>query len=707
MTHDGWVSTESFLPAGHITAWINDHEGGNWFGSLNNGLYYTPASTLSFMALPGKINPNQSKCVSADSLLFLSRDNLIYCFSPTYELIYTYRFNEQIENFYLIENVLIARLHSGVSVKAKIHQPDSLKELIIRFHAPVGLSKHFVWTGNFVIYREKKSFLLGSSIEGPTMPLVGYYEMRSFKDGEELFYKENLNVRIRRLFPINDQTVLLGTEKGFFKFYINDESNSFNRVKSELFNTRISDIDTISNHILIATDKNGVVILNKEFNMVQQINRQNGLSSNLITDIEVHENHIWLSTDQGVDEIIYNSGKWQVVGTLTDKFKLDHLSVDQVKYFNGDLILNSSMGFLRMQTKAASSVTYPSIQYQVGVKNAAILQEGENKLPYQHEPIIIHFNPINFNQLPVEFQYRINNKNWQDASRQLQLSELQFGDYEITFRGRYKGGEWNLSPTVLDFTVATPYYFSWWFIALSLIGISGSIYFLLNRAYRNKQERSELLIKHHQSELKALRLQMNPHFLFNVLASIQAKIMQGDKMKAISSVSSFSRMMRRILNFSNESWISLQEELTLLKEYVSLEQERMVNQFEFRINTNIDDPERILLPPLVLQPLIENAIWHGVEGLKQRKGTITLSVSKEKNYLKCIVEDNGRGNQKKTNDEKKSIALENIKTRLSLWSLNNKKEDSTYHLQIEYIQNERQEPITTRVTVTIPYEEAY
>jgi len=150
-------------------------------------------------------------------------------------------------------------------------------------------------------------------------------------------------------------------------------------------------------------------------------------------------------------------------------------------------------------------------------------------------------------------------------------------------------------------------------------------------------------------ETQALRSQMNPHFIFNALNSINAFVQRNDQDSATRYLSKFARVMRSVLENSRHAEVPLADDLEALRGYLELERMRMENKFDFTITVDPGiDPEEVLVPPLVVQPFVENAIWHGMAG-KEGKGHITLNVAKRKNQMIWTIEDDGAGrNAKKT-----------------------------------------------------------
>ena len=146
-----------------------------------------------------------------------------------------------------------------------------------------------------------------------------------------------------------------------------------------------------------------------------------------------------------------------------------------------------------------------------------------------------------------------------------------------------------------------------------------------------------------QLETQALRSQMNPHFIFNALNSINAFVQKNEPDKAASFLSRFARLMRLVLENSRQTEVPLKDDLEALDAYLHLERTRTGEKFDYRIQVAADiDPEDVMVPPLVAQPFVENAIWHGMSG-KEEKGMITLSVSRKGDQLLFAIEDDGVG----------------------------------------------------------------
>jgi LytS/YehU family sensor histidine kinase len=210
--------------------------------------------------------------------------------------------------------------------------------------------------------------------------------------------------------------------------------------------------------------------------------------------------------------------------------------------------------------------------------------------------------------------------------------------------------------------------------------------------------------------MKALTAQMNPHFIFNAINSIQNFIIQNHATLAYDYLIKFSSLIRMVLNNSKDNEISIQQELETLAIYVELEQLRFENSFDYRVNIDPHlDINSLVIPALLLQPYIENAIWHGLMPLENRKGSITLTIIKQHEFLKITITDDGIGRKASNLIEKKmvskhhrSIGMELTGKRIEVFG-----QESNFSLQIIDNYDDDNEPTGTTVEIILPMVEMY
>jgi len=208
--------------------------------------------------------------------------------------------------------------------------------------------------------------------------------------------------------------------------------------------------------------------------------------------------------------------------------------------------------------------------------------------------------------------------------------------------------------------------------------------------------------------MRALRAQMNPHFIFNCLSSINRIILRNETQAASDYLTRFSRLIRMVLINSQRSMIPLEDELQMLRLYLDMERMRFKNSFDYRITfANTIDEGAALVPPLLLQPFCENAIWHGMMQ-KEGQGHLQIELSMEENILSCMICDDGIGREKaaelktKSAQKEKSMGLTITAQRLALLNKNTNVE--TFYT-IEDILDENENVGGTKVVLKIAYHE--
>jgi tetratricopeptide (TPR) repeat protein len=206
-------------------------------------------------------------------------------------------------------------------------------------------------------------------------------------------------------------------------------------------------------------------------------------------------------------------------------------------------------------------------------------------------------------------------------------------------------------------------------VILFLAAISSFILYKRRRDAEILKTAAEFKVQVSETEMKALRAQMNPHFIFNSLNSISDYISKNDIPSADLYLSKFAKIMRMILEHSEQKEVTLADDLNALELYMQLEAARMNNKFTYEIKVTDDiNAEETFIPPLLLQPFVENSIWHGISK-KQGNGKITITIAKENNMLNCIVEDDGVGRAATANEiqpGKKSLGMKITMTRIEI-----------------------------------------
>ena len=288
-------------------------------------------------------------------------------------------------------------------------------------------------------------------------------------------------------------------------------------------------------------------------------------------------------------------------------------------------------------------------------------------LSYKENFFTIDFSSLS--SLPdnsIEYSYRLRgyDKDWVNSGNRnfATYTGVPGGFYPFEVKARYKGGNWT-EPAVLGVDIKPPYWETWWFravmIAIAVAGILIIMKLRERRLVKEEKIKGEFRERITASEMKALRSQMNPHFLYNSLNAIRLFVLQNDSDNAEKYLVKFARLMRLILDNSRQEWVSLGSELDQLHLYIELEQLRFNSGFDFLIETDSTlRKEDIAIPPMIIQPYIENAILHGIAH-KKEKGHIVISLRSVNNHLECTVDDDGIGRERAALLKSKRIAAHN------------------------------------------------
>jgi len=312
-------------------------------------------------------------------------------------------------------------------------------------------------------------------------------------------------------------------------------------------------------------------------------------------------------------------------------------------------------------------------QYRVDASHSLSLPIDSNSLALQIGTI----NPDPNEVLKFEWKLEGHDDDWksQSTSPFVYYPRLESGSYTFNYRVSSEQESLPIEGRKLDITIYQPYYITWWFLVGCIFGGVGLLILFIKwrtSVIRKEEEKKTSFEKRlAEVEMSALRAQMNPHFLFNTMNSINHYILRNDTDNASHYLTKFSRLVRQVLNNSKSKTVSLEDEVSALRLYVELEQLRFEDQFNYDliVDDNIKR-DRILIPPMLIQPYVENAIWHGLMPLEDKKGKLMIRIKYKDEHIQVQVEDNGigrvaSGNQKSVHVlKKKSLGMDITKDRI-------------------------------------------
>ena len=317
--------------------------------------------------------------------------------------------------------------------------------------------------------------------------------------------------------------------------------------------------------------------------------------------------------------------------------------------------------------------------------------------------ISIHYSALNFKS-PHEiiYTYALNDGEWTELDyreKVIRFNQLQPGSYTFKIKAKFADSPWT-DEKIVRFEIAPPFWQRWWFILLLAALLSIAVYLYIKWREQNFNKISNYEKRLIELESEALRAQMNPHFIFNSLNSIKAFIIRNEAESAADYLTLFAELIRVVLHNSKQKMLPLSDEIEAIDLYTQLENIRLNDKFELKwhIDENLD-LRNIAIPPLTLQPFVENAIWHGFIH-KKTKGTLDIHLHVQRQKLIAKIKDDGIGRVKSMEIEgrksgsKKSYGIAITSQRLD----QNKGEE---RIKIRDLYNEENEAIGTEVELTI------
>ncbi len=426
-----------------------------------------------------------------------------------------------------------------------------------------------------------------------------------------------------------------------------------------------------------------------------------------VLDFKLFESSLTLKTNNGF--VIYDIHKKNLKYI---SFKCDPASIGDFSVKDNKLIVLMSTGLTEVMIEPEINQHQP---LNFIIENIKIAGEHENiehfrkKLPYHLNSLEINYAILDYTYAPsYSLYYRVNNRDWEKLpanSRKLQFHQLSSGKYIIQFKLNDK----ELKEQV-TFEIENPYWETWWFYILISIATLTILSFYYRQHRKKLQAKIKLLEekvilekKLGQSLLTSIKAQMNPHFYFNALNSIQAFIYKNDKEHALEYLTKFSKLTRNILAQTDMEDITLEEEIATLKLYLDLEKVRFSNRFLYSIEyANEINIATVHIPAMLIQPYVENAVKHGFTKLTNN-GLIKILFEAKEQYLHVTIEDNGVGRAQaetlKKNNLEPSFSSEANKRRLEILNANNSNKVSVVY---EDLLNNAGTASGTRVKICIP-----
>lgn len=509
--------------------------------------------------------------------------------------------------------------------------------------------------------------------------------------------------------------IWVGTVKGLNRFDLN--TGKFTSVLDINASAIFFIFEDSRNNVWVGSYRSGLHAYNEHLGNFYQFNDSTGLINNnmLVRGMTEDSAHLlWLNTDIGFIRLNPETKNAELFGRgweINPKIIIGN----GFTAANGELFFGDTAGYYHFQPQQQfeqeAGITAQPYISKFFISNKQLIpgtdkalpqplsQTGKITLSYDQNNFAIEFNNIDFVTLESEKNLLYKLENYDDAWRKSSGEKKAYyynvvpGNYVFKVKAVNSNGIWAESSIVI--IVAPAWWNTWSFRIIAGIFLVAVLYSLIRWRLHEKFNRqlelsekekklAELQQQKTELEMQALRAQMNPHFIFNSLNSINNFILENDRLMASEYLNKFSKLVRLILQNSQASLISLESELEALKLYLELEALRFNYHFAYRITVPKElDIEVLKVPPLIIQPYAENAIWHGLMQ-KENKGQLDIEISQENDHLFFKIADDGIGRKaataaaSKSATRHKSMGLKITADRITmLQSLNGKESPVT------------------------------
>jgi ligand-binding sensor domain-containing protein len=450
-------------------------------------------------------------------------------------------------------------------------------------------------------------------------------------------------------------SIYVGTLNGLYRI-APDKSTVFLGSKIPFLRKRISSFAFSSDKILwIASYDDAGVIGVRNDSVVATITKKQGLTSDICRTLLFYNNILWVGTDKGLNRVELDKPGFPITRYTAN----DGLGSDIINtiYADGSTIYIGSPAGLSFFDEGRIRPVEGCRLHLLAVLNAGkdrIADTAGLRLSYKESGIRLEFAGISYRSVGnIMYRYRLIglDSTWKTTKdTYLEYPTLPSGKYEFQLQAVNKF-DIPSRQVSLRFVVDTPFWHTIWFYGLALVVFFSLIWLFVSHRIRGirrrQEEKEELRQRMTELEHKALQSQMNPHFIFNCLNSIQQYIFDQDILAANKYISGFAKLIRATLYNSTQAFISLADEIDFLSGYLSLEKLRFKEKMDYFLEVDPDiERDSFLIPPMLIQPYVENSMRHGLRHKMDGRGTIRVKMQCSGDRLVVTIEDNGIGREK-------------------------------------------------------------
>jgi ligand-binding sensor domain-containing protein len=708
---DGNIQSEplkEYLEGLSISSMVIDNEGGQWFTTLEDGVFYLASESFYSFQVSDGLSSNKINCLTIAGGKIVAGTNDPYINILNGNVISKVKISESPNGvIYAIEEGANEKLWIGTNdylysydwIKVSRHENNH------KYFDTSNLNSRKVFNIKDLFFDENGKLYLG---EARSLTIM---------EDEQIIYNsfldDGIELRVETVTQHGKSKLLLGTTSGLWQF--TDRKFEYLGALDPMLKNRITSIVTTNNDEIKVFGTKGFGVLVLANDTAIYLNSSHGLTSNSVTSLLITGNLLWIATNNGLNCLDLTK-----VGTdemrilmFSKQHGLISNEINQIAGNQEFIYIATNEGLTVFNHKDYRPVNDPPPIY---INGFTVMEEDmpvRTGYSFRHNQnfISIRFTGISYREAGnLVYKYRLKGlgEDWVSTTNsQVEYAFLPSGKYHFEVMAVNSDGLMSSQPAIISFIIKPPIWKTWWFI--TILVLAASVLAFLFYSYRIKQIRHEAVLRNDISwyRQQSLARQMDPHFVFNTLNSIQSYIIKNDRLSSSQYLTKFSRLMRLMLNNSQQIAVPLNDEVSALNIYLELESIRFQEKFEYYLNIDpVIEPEVCYIPAFLIQPFIENSIWHGIMGI-DRPGYIhvDLKLNETGNQVICTVEDNGKGRaqsmaEKALNDKNhKSLGVSIVESRLSLLN-------SLYGIEMKIIYTDlfdkQGNPAGTRVRINLP-----
>lgn len=670
--------THCYLPGERISDVVRDYQGNYWFSTLDNGVFVCPSLENTLYKIyrdPLRDNFMKLEGLPSGKIVAGNSQGLLVDIDLEKQQYFHYDLTTSRET----EFIRYDTLHNLIFTNRGVFREGQRKPVnLVDYSKGISRDRYdnllvAVFNGAMVMNNRYTSADRVPDINNPLYKKL-FEEHRSALYDED---HEVLQIRAKRALSIlgarEKDRFWVAFEDALYEYRYDGKVTTLQDQRGEPLIGKCL-VQMHDGRLVVGTSNKGVVVL-KNGKVDAAFSASDGLSSQNVRKILPFGDEFWVLTDAGFD--LLNLQDHSVTNYLDD-YGLHNVLINDVIIQGNRLLFATPAGIL--SRKIVSQQLFSTIRFPIlkATSDGREIQDGAS-LGSATDDISLSFEALHYvSPNALVYRYRLNglDTSWHTvtgSTNQVTFSRLAPGTYSFQVQAlagsRYKSGI-----RFLQFTVEKKWWQRWWSWAFVVVAAILVILLLMDqwqqRVLRRQSIKEQLL----KSQLVALRAQMNPHFLYNVLNTVQGLVYGNRRAAAGELLGNFSDLMRKMLQASDKQLMPLRDEVENLRLYLELEKARFDEGFSYSIEMkHIDDTSQVYLPSLLLQPFAENAIKHG---LMHKRGTKTLAITFEKTETGLVVtiDDNGVGrarsieiNERKP-DKPAAFATQALSERMELFS---------------------------------------